>query len=108
MPAPAWEDLDVFLQVDDFACKACISTISGHIYLVGLFDDPYAGARLGEYDRDTQTPTFNCKAADVMGLVHRGDTITLQHPDGTSETLDIMTDPQPDGTGMAILELARP
>lgn len=108
MPSPAWEDLDDFLQEDDFASPAVITLAGGGtIALSGIFDDPHVGAKLGEYERDTQGPTFNCRADAVMGQVRRKDIITITHPNKTTETLDIMTSPQPDGTGLAILELAR-
>lgn len=107
MPSPAWEDLDDFLQDDDFAFPAVITLAGGGtIALSGILDDPYVGAKLGEYERDTEGPRFTCREDLVMGKVRRKDTITITYPKG-AETLDIMTSPQPDGTGMAVLELSR-
>lgn len=107
MPSPAWEDLDDFLQDDDFACPAVISLAGGAaIALSGIFDDPYVGAELGEYDHDTTGPRFTCKES-LVGAVRRGDTITITFPAG-AKTYDIMTGAQPDGTGMAVLELTQP
>lgn len=126
MPKPAWENLDDFLQLDTkggFAVKATITRITTKppgagwtaqekpddwedgdpvTYtrdLVGIFDDPYLNADLGEYDVDTSAPRFTCKETDVGG-VRRGDYLVL---DGTM--YNIMTDPQSDGAGMAILRM---
>lgn len=102
MPAPEWENLDDFLDVDEFATQAVIQLQGGTTrQVVGIYDDPYLNAELGEYDMDTTRPRFTCKLSDVPG-VGRGDTLTLH--DGT--VLDILTGPQPDGTGMALLDLA--
>ena len=103
MPAPEWEDLDDFLSLDDFATTATIQLQDGTSrQVVGVYDDPYLNAELGEYDLDTTRPRFVCKAVDVQGVI-RGDTMTLT--DGT--VLDILTSPQPDGTGMAMLDMAK-
>lgn len=102
MPAPAWEDLDEFLDLDEFAIQVTVQLQNGStLNPVGIYDDPYMNAELGEYDMDNARPRFTCKQSAVQGVT-RGDTLTL--PDGT--VLDIMTAPQPDGTGMAMLDLA--
>lgn len=101
MPKPAWEDLDEFLDVDEFAVEATVSLHGGATRRVrGIFDDPYLNAELGEYELDTNRPRLTCKESDVAD-VRRGDTVTI---DG--QTYDVMTSPQPDGTGMALLQLA--
>lgn len=106
MPAPAWEDLDEFFHEDEFAFHAVITTAGGaEIALLGNFDDPYVGANLGEYERDTDGPAFTCRA-DLVAGVRRKDTITIKFPKG-DEIFDILTSPQPDGTGLAKLELSR-
>jgi hypothetical protein len=69
MAVQDWEDLDAFLDLEEFA----------------------ASVTLG----------LTCKAADVTD-VRRRDTVTIN-----GETMDVMTDPQPDGTGLAVLALAR-
>lgn len=107
MPIPAWEDPDDFLNLNDFAVPAIITLAAGGtMRLNGIFDDPYINAELGEYERDTQGPRFTCKATDVVG-VRRGDRIAITFPAGV-ESFDIMTSPQPEGTGFAKLELTRP
>jgi hypothetical protein len=127
MPKASWENLDDFLQPQDgggFAVPATLRTEAvtppapgwkpqptpegwqegdpitfTKEGVMGLFDDPYLDAQLGEYVADTSDPRFTCKASDVMG-VRRGDWITI---DGT--TYNVMAKPQNDGTGMVILRL---
>ena len=101
MPAPSWEQLDSFLQAGDFAVLAEVALQGGGTRAVlGLFDAPYYNAELGEYDFDTRQPRFTCKAAEAGGI-GRGDILSLA---GTS--YDVLTAPQEDGTGLAVLELA--
>lgn len=101
MPSPAWEDLDAFLDVAEFAASICIRLQAGGTRQVsGIFDDPYLNADLGEYDMDTSRPRVTCKEADVVDVT-RGDIVVI---DGRE--YDVMTGPQSDGTGMALLDLA--
>lgn len=107
MPKPAWEDLSVFLQTQDFADTAAIQRQApiggGDVpevdHVDGIFDDPYMDAQTGEYQMDTREPRFWCQESHVAG-VRRGDTAVI---DG--RTFDIMSEPQSDGTGMAMLKL---
>lgn len=102
MPKPAWDDLDAFLNTDEFAVAATVRLQDGGARLVrGIFDDPFLNAQLGEYELDTTRPRLLCKEADVIG-VGRGDLVDIQ-----GRTYDVLTTAQPDGTGMALLELAR-
>lgn len=103
MPAPEWENLDDFLDVDEFATEATVEfqdVLQADRPIVGIFDEPYLNAELGEYSMDTVQPRFLCKAAAVAG-VQRGDVLLIG-----SDRWDILTGPQPDGTGMATLSLA--
>lgn len=101
MPAPAWEDLDAFLNVDEFAITATVSLQDGTTRAVrGIFDDPYLNAELGEYELDTNRPRLTCKESDVLGVT-RGDVAVI---DG--KTYDVLSAPHSDGTGMAMLEMA--
>lgn len=96
-----WEDLDAFLQTDEFAIVATVHAQEGASFSVtGIFDEPYLDADLGEYALDTTQPRFLCKMRDVA-MVLRGDTFVV---DGS--TFDVMSGPQRDGTGMAVLRLA--
>lgn len=101
MPRLAWENLDVFLIADEFAVTVTLRLQSGVVrQFNAVFDDPYLNAELGEYDLDTSRPRLTCKESDVVG-VSRGDEVEI---DGT--VYDVLTGPQPDGTGMAMLEMA--
>lgn len=104
MTTPAWDDLDAFLDADDFGVVATITLKSGATRNVtGIYDGPYTMGILGrETEQDTDKPKFTCKASALSG-VQRGDGITIQG----EGAFGILTLPQPDGTGMAVLELAR-
>lgn len=101
MPAPAWEDLGDFFDPEVFGSRGTIRfQAGGERQIVGIFDDPYMNAMLGEYEADTSSPRFTCREVDVAG-VQRGDEFEL---DGA--LYDVMTHPQKDGHGLAILKLA--
>lgn len=101
MPTPAWDDLNTFLSVDDFAVEATVTRQDGDTRVViGIFDDPYLNAQLGEYELDTSRPRFTCKESDVIGVL-RGDMVEIN-----GRSYDVLSSAQPDGTGMAVLELA--
>jgi hypothetical protein len=110
MPTPDWDNLGDFLDTDEFAVVARITPQVGPARFVnGIFDDKYLNAITGEYEADSSCPRFECKMADVAGL-RRGDTwqqwdAKAQQPVGDAYAL--LTEPQPDGTGMAKLEMAR-
>lgn len=105
MPAPAWEDLDAFLQDDDFATPAVITLqAGGTIALSVIFDDPARNADAGEYTHDTTGPKATCRE-DLVAAVKRGDSIAIALRLGT-RTFDILRAPDGDGTGMATLILA--
>lgn len=105
MRGPSWENLDDFLQTDNdggFAIAAVIQFSGGGTRAIWvIFDDPYLNAQLGEYEADTSEPRISGKEVDLAG-VQRGDTVTV-----TGETFDVMTSPQPDGTGWALVTMAR-
>lgn len=105
MRGPSWENLDDFLQVDDdggFAEPAIISLSAGVTRTINvIFDDPYLNAQLGEYEADTSEPRISGKELDMVGI-KRGDQVTV-----AGETFAVMSSPQPDGTGWAMVRLAR-
>lgn len=102
MPAPSWENLDAFLQLDEFAVTAVLSPAEGVSRSVaGIFDDPYLDAQLGEYRLDASAPRFQSSAEALAGL-QRGDGVVI---DGV-EYLALGA-PKSDGTGMATLELVK-
>ncbi len=101
MLEPSWEDLDGFLNTDEFATTAVLQLQNGTTrQIVGIFDEPFLDANLGEYRMDQVAPRFTCRA-DQVGGVTRGDVLVVQ-----GRTLDIMQSPQADGTGMAAIRLA--
>ncbi len=71
MSAPFWEDLDEFLDEDEFAVPAIFTPLteaSEPFQVVGIFDDAYANPRLGEYEMDTRKPRFICKEVDASNI----------------------------------------
>ena len=98
---PDWEELSDFLRTDDFAVEVLAELQSGQTRTFSaIFDEPYLNAQLGEYELDTGRPRLTCDLADVQDMA-RGDVVTVG---GTH--YDVMTGPQSDGTGMAMLDLA--
>lgn len=98
---PAWENLDTFLDTDDFATRVTVRLQSGDVREVrGIFDDPYLNAELGEYELDTTQPRLTCKWVDVRDVL-RGDVVEVE-----GRAYDVVTNAQPDGTGLALLALA--
>jgi hypothetical protein len=105
MRGPSWENLDDFLQTDDdggFATPAVLTFRNSSTRTVNVIgDDLYLNAALGEYEADTSEPRISGKESDFVGL-ERGCTVTIG-----AETFDVMGSPQYDGTGWAIIKLAR-
>lgn len=98
---PDWEEFSEFLDDDEFAVSGVLLLADGSERpTIGLFDEPYFNTQTGEYDLDTTQPRWGCPAHDAVG-VHYGDRIEIG---GT--VYDIVTEPQPDGTGWATLALA--
>lgn len=92
------EDLDAFLQSEDFATAALWSASNG--YIVGILSEGYAQSGLGP-GLEATSPIFSCKSADVEGVEH-GQTITIDQVAYTVRGV------QPDGTGWTRLVLQRP
>jgi hypothetical protein len=105
MQGPSWENLDDFLQTDDdggFAIPAVITFRNGSTRQLNVIsDDLYLNAQLGEYEADTSEPRVSGKEADMVGVV-RGCQVTVG-----GETFAVMSSPQGDGTGWAMIKLAR-
>ena len=101
MPNLDWEDLDDFLDTDEFAVSGILSFQAGGTAPVSvIFDDPYLNAQIGEYEMDTTNPRALGKMSELKEA-RRGDVLTIDGKD-----YDVLTGPQPDGTGMATLALA--
>lgn len=98
---PAWDNLDDFLQLDDFAVPAVVQFQAGGARdIKGVFDDPSLTAKLGGYDRDDNQVTLTVTASDAAGI-RRGDVVTV-----AGASYDVLTTPKADGTGMAGIVLA--
>lgn len=105
MPAPVWENLDDFLDLDTnggFAFPAVIQFRDAPSKTVSvIFDDPYFDAQVGEYVADTSSPRITGKESD-LGRIRRGDTITI-----AGETFIATASAEPDGTGTAVVHMTR-
>jgi hypothetical protein len=108
MPHPAWDNPADFVNTDDFAVKAVIQyQAGGTLDIVGIYDGPYTKAELKEYVQDTTHPKFTCVEGTCVN-VGRFDDLVVYEADGVTVfwTFGILTTPQPDGTGLEVLELA--
>lgn len=105
MPAPSWENLDDFFDLDTdggFSFPAVLQSQKGWTRTINaIFDDPYFNAQIGEYEADTSSPRLTAKESDLFGLL-RGDVVTI-----AGETFDVLDSPEQDGTGTAVIRLAR-
>jgi hypothetical protein len=103
MSAPAWEELSVFTDPDDFGVLATFTRVGGQVIpdVPGIFDEAVMNVQAGEYDMAAGMPRFTCAHAPVASL-KKNDAVTI---DGVAYLLD--HDPHPDGTGMAVLTLSR-
>ena len=101
MTQQSWESPDPFRNTAEFASTATVRPVVGDPFTVrGIFDDPYLNSQLGEYELDTSRPRLTCKWSDIAEIT-RGATVEL---DG--RTYDVLTNAQPDGTGMGLLDMA--
>lgn len=82
MPAPSWENLSVFFQLEEkggFATLATLTPVGGgpaRDPFPVIYNDPYSNPELGEYEIDTSTPTALCQQTDAAGI-HRGDEMRI-------------------------------
>lgn len=93
---------EAFFADDTFGQVVVLIPIEGARRGVrAIFDDPYFDAGLGEYHLETSRPRLTARAADLQGM-RRGDEVEIG-----SVLYDVLSQPQDDGTGIAMLELAR-
>lgn len=107
MPHPSWDNPAEFVDLGDFAVRGIIQFQDGTTReIVGIYDGPYREGKLGEYEQDTTRPKFTCVEGTAKGA-RRKDGLTVYEADGVTVfgTFGIMTYPQPDGTGLEVLEL---
>ena len=101
MAAPDWEDLDAFFDDDEFATPVVVETQSGETRrFSAIVDYPYVDAAAGIYELDTTAPQLTCPEPDLAGIA-RGD-----RADVGGKPYDVVGNPEPDGTGLAVLRLA--
>lgn len=98
------ENLDIFLNVGDFAVPVTV-TLPGPstVTFNAIFDSPFMDASLGEIVLDTTAPTLTCKMTDALfngAYLPRGTAIVVNA--GNYSVLEV----KPEGTGMAIIRLA--
>jgi hypothetical protein len=102
MPAPAWENLDAFLSLDDFAVQALLMFRDGtSITAAVIFDDPFLDTMIGEYSLETTQPRILGKDCDI-GRLRKGDRVII---DGRE--YDVLGGPQEDGAGMSTAPLGK-
>lgn len=106
MPSPRWENLDDFLDPDDFAIMAIFTPAGGPVRpaVAVIFDEPYFDGNLGEYVQDSAEPRFWTKETNVAGL-KKHDMCTFADIPGV--VFELVHDPKPDGTGGATVVLGR-
>ncbi|WP_323119986.1 head-tail joining protein [Burkholderia alba] len=105
MPAPSWEYLDEFFESEDeggFASVIGVTFEDGATRTInGIFSDPYEnGKSSGEFQFDTTLPHVLCKETDLAGVT-RGCFALV-----SGVKYDVRTGPQPNGNGLAVLELS--
>lgn len=103
---PAWENLDDFLSPKDFADSVTFTPVGGSARapINAIFDEPTFDSQLGEYVASSGEPRITCKASDVVGIKKHDAAIIASLP---GVDFDVVSDPDPDGTGMAVVRLAR-
>ena len=99
------EDLHIF--VDEFgenisftlSDNTILNTYDDEKPLKGIFDNTFLNAELGNVMMPMPNPTLTCVTADITA-VKLGDIVTVENIN-----YSISYEPQPDGTGMTLLEL---
>lgn len=105
MPSPAWEDLDAFFDVDDFATTATFTDDNGQASqpVRCIFDDPYLDKQLGEYSATEGDPRITCKADDVIGVKKHHECTIASMP---GRKYQVIHDPKFDGTGTCVVYMS--
>jgi hypothetical protein len=101
MPNPAWDDLNEFVDADDFAIPVVVTQAGVTWRFPGIFDDPYLDVQVGEYVMDSSEPRVTAPEAKMIGI-RRGAVCVV---DG--RTWAVLDAPKPDGTGMSVLKLSK-
>lgn len=69
--------------------------------LNGIFDNAYFLQEIGDMDIDNTQPRLTCVEADIV-RVKKEDSVEIN-----GAKYDVTKDPQPDGTGMAVVVLSK-
>lgn len=97
------DDLADFFDCDEFAVQVTLLFANGKRRTVNaIFDDPYFNTDIGEYVLDTTEPRITAASKDIADLHWRADLVQIK-----GETFNVVTEPQHDGTGVAVVKLAR-
>lgn len=104
-------DLAVFVNPDDFGMTArIVPQIGFPVDINGIFDASYQMIEMGQAGVASVAPVFICRSADLAALpmlkafagdMNDGDTLQVSGQDY------LVTDIQPDGTGMTVLILEK-
>lgn len=94
------EDLSLFLSADEFGVAATATTRFGEVVQFQVIFDNGYGAQFGGLADATQ-PTAQARSVDVADLV-QGCAVSIGADDW------VVTDLQPDGTGMTTVLLRKP
>ena len=98
---PAWEDLDPFFDVSDFAEEMVFFTPQGERSIAGIFDAPFINPRTGAYQEETREVMFTCSEQEApVRLIDRGTKAR------TNLINYVVTRNKPDGTGVTLITLA--
>lgn len=110
MPIESAADRAVFFSPDEFGVAGVYTAGNGHrqATIEGILDQPSDIVVVGERAETIDAkPTFTCRRSDlpVGASVDGGDTLEVL-ADGEAVRF-LVTDIQPDGTGLVLLSLGR-
>jgi hypothetical protein len=96
-------DLQIF--VDEFGsdCVFTVGSTGGTLSIKGIFDNAFYNPMIGEVNLESSQPRLTCIESQITDVA-KNDTVKIT--DNFKGEIDyIVASIQPDGTGMAILEL---
>lgn len=94
-----------FLSADDFGAEATyLTAASVSASIIGIFDNPHLGLRMGDVEVADREPSFLCQSAELPSGGSGGD-------GGDTLTVGGITykviEHRPDGQGMTLITLGR-
>jgi len=100
MPHPSWDNVDEFLDPDDFGTVARAQPATGPAFdMPGIFDDGVMNVEAGEYDMADGRPRIEVHER-FAPLLKKRDAVTIN-----GQAYYLVHDPHPNGTGTCVLEL---